>query len=329
MSALSPPPGGVLTCDDAKRLLPLYIDRECSADDARVVADHLVGCEPCAEEAAAARALRSTLREACREAPAPASLHARVRSALRHTEPTTQRRRAPWALSAVAAAIVGVVVFLPKEGEPPSTAPGLATRQARSATAPTGLAKAKAANADTTLAARPVSFTRPPDVPSSFPLVRVAARKGPDSPASLSTNRTPSRSPRHAEEVARRHERPNGLDVASPDPMAVSLFIERRLNLAVKFPPIIARGGQLLGARITDLTEARAAHVLFHKNGHKVSLFAIPSSDADRASDPSADADTEAQNVSFLRIGHVNVVEWERGRVRYALASDLEANDML
>ncbi|MBI3072041.1 MAG: zf-HC2 domain-containing protein [Deltaproteobacteria bacterium] len=311
------PPHGGLSCDDAKRLLPLYVDRECSPDDAQVVADHLVRCEPCAEEAAAARALRSTLREACREEAAPVALRDRVRASLRYSEGRSLRRHAPWVASVLAASIVGVVVLFPKEAEPP------AARSSASAPAPAPAS----ATASATAAARPVSFARLPEPPSSFPLVRVAAGSPREAPASPSPNpRASAVLPRHAEEIARRHERPIALDIASPEPAQIARFLERRLNFSIHLPPIIARGGQLLGARLTELGDARAAHLLFHKDGHKLSLFAFESGDPIPASGPGG---MVARNVSFLRVGHINVVQWERGTVRYAFASNLGANEML
>ncbi len=71
-----------LTCEEVFRRLDDYLDRELSADEMRLVKEHLDTCAQCATEHAFDRRLLDDLREKVRRIEAPGDLRGRVAGAI-------------------------------------------------------------------------------------------------------------------------------------------------------------------------------------------------------------------------------------------------------
>jgi anti-sigma factor (TIGR02949 family) len=70
------------TCEDAFRRLDDYLDRELSAEEMRLVREHLDICEVCATEHRFERSVLDGLREKLRHIVLPDSLKSRVAEAI-------------------------------------------------------------------------------------------------------------------------------------------------------------------------------------------------------------------------------------------------------
>ena len=64
------------------------------------------------------------------------------------------------------------------------------------------------------------------------------------------------------------------LDLRTADPERLAAWLHSRLGLVVAFPPAGVRGERLVGARLAQLADRRAAQVLYEGGGRRVSLFA-------------------------------------------------------
>jgi anti-sigma factor RsiW len=100
-----------MICDRAEWLHG-YLDGELDAVRAAEFEAHIEVCSPCARALATERNLQRALREGDLYAPAPASLHARVRSAIRQSPQTEVPRRAFGRQLAFAASLVVALVGL-------------------------------------------------------------------------------------------------------------------------------------------------------------------------------------------------------------------------
>ena len=71
-----------LTCEEIFRRLDDFLDRELSADEMRLVREHLDTCAQCAREHAFDRKLLDTVREKVQRVEAPSDLRSRIAAAI-------------------------------------------------------------------------------------------------------------------------------------------------------------------------------------------------------------------------------------------------------
>lgn len=71
-----------LTCEEIFRRLDDYLDRELSAEEMRLVREHLDTCAQCAREHAFDRRMLDDVREKMRRIGAPADLKSRIAGAI-------------------------------------------------------------------------------------------------------------------------------------------------------------------------------------------------------------------------------------------------------
>ncbi|NOT35538.1 MAG: anti-sigma factor [Candidatus Eisenbacteria bacterium] len=75
-------PANRLTCEEIFRRLDDYLDRELSADEMRLVKEHLETCAQCTREHAFDRRMLDDVREKLQRIEAPADLRSRIASAI-------------------------------------------------------------------------------------------------------------------------------------------------------------------------------------------------------------------------------------------------------
>ncbi len=115
-----------MTCDEMRTAFQAYVDRELSVSEMLATEHHLTFCMACQWRYAVEREFRTTLRQKAPRERAPATLEARVRTALRSIE---RRRRlggaARWLSVPVVVAALALVVLWGQSprgaGAPPSS----------------------------------------------------------------------------------------------------------------------------------------------------------------------------------------------------------------
>lgn len=83
-------------CAEVVASLSAYIDGEVGAQEYRLIAVHITECPPCEREEQAHRTVKALVVRATAVAPAPGSLHARIKAQLvtGSSKPSTQTDRA-------------------------------------------------------------------------------------------------------------------------------------------------------------------------------------------------------------------------------------------
>jgi anti-sigma factor (TIGR02949 family) len=71
-----------VTCEEAFRRLDDYLDRELSAEETRLIDEHLATCAACLQEFTFERSVTAGLRRKLRRSTAPPDLLARIRAEL-------------------------------------------------------------------------------------------------------------------------------------------------------------------------------------------------------------------------------------------------------
>jgi anti-sigma factor (TIGR02949 family) len=129
------------------------------------------------------------------------------------------------------------------------------------------------------------------------------------------------------EESIHRHQRDLPLEVVGPDGQHVSSWFRGKLDFPVQPPPLRQAGADLLGGRVSHVSDRQAAYLIYNAHGQKVSVLIF---------EP-GDIPVEAPRVR--RIGNrsiyfdhrrgYNVALWRDGRMGYAFASDLPEHEMV
>jgi anti-sigma factor (TIGR02949 family) len=99
-----------MTCDEARRLIDAYVDRELPEAELAAFRDHLAGCPECGPEAAAIERLRAAIRSTAPAYRAPPALRARLRRALRREGAETPAARGRGVLAYAASLLLAVMV---------------------------------------------------------------------------------------------------------------------------------------------------------------------------------------------------------------------------
>ncbi|HEV8662666.1 MAG TPA: zf-HC2 domain-containing protein [Candidatus Methylomirabilis sp.] len=114
---------------------------------------------------------------------------------------------------------------------------------------------------------------------------------------------------------------PEPVEFASSDAGAVAGWFQGRAPYRVSVPDYSRTGIRLLGGRITDLSDRRAAFIVYEKNRRTISLFTFPhyGEDLDRATAVKRDGRTfYTQEVRGYQL-----LLWQERGMAYALVADL------
>lgn len=122
-------------------------------------------------------------------------------------------------------------------------------------------------------------------------------------------------------ESAARHALDVPVDVASPDPTRVAAFLKPRVGHDIVVPRLDAQGFGLLGGRIVDVVNRRAAQLVYMGGlGRRVSVLAVPDPEGRFAATLAAEGGRRSSSADGLP-----VEIFERGDVVYTIVGDLEA----
>ncbi len=123
-------------------------------------------------------------------------------------------------------------------------------------------------------------------------------------------------------ESAERHTLDVPVDVASPDPARVQAFLKPRMGHDVVVPRLDAQGYGLMGGRIVDVMNRRAAQLVYMGGlGRRISVLAVP--------DASGELGRLLAQGGGRRHGSADglaVEVYAQGGVVYAVVGDLEAD---
>lgn len=120
-------------------------------------------------------------------------------------------------------------------------------------------------------------------------------------------------------------ERP--AELASADPAALEAWFRERAGLRVVVPDYSPSGIRLIGARLAEAHEQRAAYLLYEKGHTLVSVFMVPGSTGDAESGERVTYRGHAYTQRDVK-GH-HAVSWSDGRTTFGLVSMLGYDALL
>jgi anti-sigma factor RsiW len=131
--------------------------------------------------------------------------------------------------------------------------------------------------------------------------------------------------PTLAESSVEWHRRNMPLDVKASSAEAVKGFFIDKVPFAVR-PPVFKKRTkvQLLGGRLANLREHEAAYLVYRVNGRRVSVFIF-----DSTALPAGERGRASERVHWHRLRGYNVAVYSSGGIGYAVASDLEPEQMV
>jgi len=127
--------------------------------------------------------------------------------------------------------------------------------------------------------------------------------------------------------VAERHARSLPIEVSGPDRNNVARWFRGKVDFAVQPPLFGSNQVQLVGGRISHVGDRQAAHLIYERNGHPITLIVFE----DRPDIPLGGREQRAgnQTVYLGQSRGYNVAVWQNGGVSYAVSSDIDQNDMI
>lgn len=111
------------------------------------------------------------------------------------------------------------------------------------------------------------------------------------------------------------------VEFASSDPGAVTGWFRGRAQYRVPVPDYSDSGIRLLGGRVTELGDRRAAFILYEKNRRTISLFTFPRYGESLVQATAVTRDGRTFYTQEVR-GY-QVLLWHEGEMAYALVADL------
>lgn len=121
-------------------------------------------------------------------------------------------------------------------------------------------------------------------------------------------------------------ERP--AELASTDPVEVENWFRRRASLRVTVPDYTPAGIRLIGARLAETHERKAAYLLYEKGRTLLSVFMVPTSGLDAHLSGTRVSYGGAAYVTSERKGY-RTVAWTDGQAVYGLVSLLDYEALL
>jgi mycothiol system anti-sigma-R factor len=117
-------------------------------------------------------------------------------------------------------------------------------------------------------------------------------------------------------------------EFASPNPGAVEAWLRDRGGLRTTVVDYSMSGIRLVGARIADAQEQRAAYVLYEKGHTLLSVFMVPTAGRAVALEGPSRSYRGHDYVTFERKGY-RTVSWTEGRLVFGLVSMLDYEGLL
>jgi len=281
----------MITCEVIRRHVDAYVDGELDPDTQIEFEQHLADCGPCRVHSSFARSFKSTVKQACAEdAPAPAGLSLRLRSAL---DAEDARR---------AAALPDAPVGHP---EPARTPLGLGGIRLVPLRARYAVPAAAAAVALAVIAAQDgVGETE-----DGQPTVAVA-----NAGSSI------------FEEVVRRHSREHPAEVQG-EPTQVARWFQGKLEFAVQPVSFTNPDARLVGARISNVSDREAAAFYYTVRGRRVTVMVFePPDGLDRVA---RRTNVRGRGMYYGRAHGYTVPVVQHDGLSYAFTGDLDSRSLM
>lgn len=135
-----------------------------------------------------------------------------------------------------------------------------------------------------------------------------------------------------AAEVAAKHLVYAGrgaVDFAAPEAPRVAAWLEARLGFPVAVPTLARPGERLLGARVSSLADRPAGHLLYDRDGRRISLFVAGGEVGRAAAGGAWRTVVEGEELYTAVVGGVALVWWETGDRLYVAASDAGGGEVV
>jgi mycothiol system anti-sigma-R factor len=116
-------------------------------------------------------------------------------------------------------------------------------------------------------------------------------------------------------------ERP--AELASSNPIEIEEWFRQRAGLRVLVPDYSPAGIRLVGARLTEARERKAAYLLYEKGRTLLSVFIVPASATD-AIGPGARITFRGHEYTTREVKGYRAVSWTDGRATFGLVSMLD-----
>ncbi len=117
-------------------------------------------------------------------------------------------------------------------------------------------------------------------------------------------------------------------EMASADPAEVAEWFRRRAGLRVTVPDYSMAGIRLIGARLADAHERRAAYLLYEKGMTLLSVFMVPAGAGEVDLPGTRVTYRDQQYMTYERKGY-RTVSWTDGQAVYGLVSMLDYDALL
>lgn len=117
-------------------------------------------------------------------------------------------------------------------------------------------------------------------------------------------------------------------EFASTDPLAIEAWFRQRAALRVTVPDYSAVGIHLVGARLADAGERKAAYVLYEKGRTLMSVFTVPASAGDPVPGGEKVSYRGQEYMTKQRKGY-RTVSWTDGQTVFGLVSMLDYEVLL
>ncbi len=115
---------------------------------------------------------------------------------------------------------------------------------------------------------------------------------------------------------------PEPVEFASSDAGAVAGWFQGRAPYRVSVPDYSRTGIRLLGGRVTDLSDRRAAFIVYEKNRRTISLFTFPHYDGGGFARATA-VTRDGRTFYTQEVRGYQVLLWQERGMAYALVADL------
>ncbi len=114
-------------------------------------------------------------------------------------------------------------------------------------------------------------------------------------------------------------------ELASADPAEIEEWFRQRAGLRVTVPDYSPSGIRLVGARLAETRERRAAYLLYEKGRTLLSVFMVPAGGRDAALDGARVSYRGHEYITHERKGY-RTVSWTDGHAVFGLVSMLDYN---
>jgi anti-sigma factor RsiW len=277
-----------MNCRLVQRYRDAYIDGEVDPTAAIEFEQHLAGCAACQEAVAFARGLKAQVRDVVAETRAPAALRARIVAALDDVDRERAEQAHPF---------VRIVTLRARYAVPLAAAAAVLMAVSFAYTASDDARQAKAHNEPPVRSLSATTASSAATIPIFEDVVRVHAS---DLPA----------------------------DVPGEQPQEVTRWFRNKVSFPVRPAEFERNDARLLGARLSNVRERRAAALYYDVGGSRVTVvvFDQPSQQLEQGLQRTR---LLGREVRYQQVGGYVVPVREQSGITYAFTGDLDRRSLL